>query len=67
MGINLGDIVLLNIIKEFPGIKVPEIVKKLQMKDLIVNSDKVRSETKRNLLNYIEYKGLNKTGGYYSK
>ena len=58
---------MLKLIKEFPGIKVPEIVKKLQMKDLIVNSDKVRNEIKRNLFNYIEYKGSYKTCGYYLK
>lgn len=58
---------MLKIIKEFPGIKVPEIVTKLQMKDLIVNSDKVRNEIKRNLSNYIEYRGSNKTGCYYLK
>ena len=66
---NISDFGLevLKLIKEFPGIKVPEIVNKLQMKDLIVNSDKVRNEIKRNLFNYIEYKGSYKTGGYYLK
>ena len=66
---NISDFGLevLKIIKEFPGIKVPEIVEKLQMKDLVVNADKVRNEIKRNLFNYIEYKGSNKTGGYYLK
>ena len=38
-----------------------------EMKDLVVNADKVRNEIKRNLFNYIEYKGSNKTGGYYLK
>ena len=66
---NISDFGLevLKLIKEFPGIKVPEIVRKLQMKDLVVNADKVRNEIKRNLFNYIEYKGSNKTGGYYLK
>ena len=66
---NISDFGLevLKLIKEFPGIKVPEIVEKLQMKDLVVNADKVRNEIKRNLFNYIEYKGSNKTGGYYLK
>ena len=58
---------VLMLIKEFPGIKVPEIVKEFQMKDLIGNSDKVRNEIKRNLYNYIEYKGSYKMGGYYLK
>lgn len=58
---------VLKLIKKFPGIKVPEIVEKLKIKDLVVNSDKVRNEIKRNLFNYIEYKGSNKTGGYYLK
>ena len=58
---------VLKLIKKFPGIKVPEIVEKLRIKDLVVNSDKVRNEIKRNLFNYIEYKGSNKTGGYYLK
>lgn len=66
---NISDFGLevLKLIKEFPGIKVPEIVEKLQMKDLIANADKVRNEIKRNLFNYIEYKGSNKIGGYYLK
>ena len=66
---NISDFGLevLKLIKEFPGIKVPEIVRKLQMKDLVVNADKVRNEIKRNLFNYLEYKGSNKTGGYYLK
>lgn len=57
----------MKIIKEFPGIKVPELVIKLQKRNLIVNPDKVRNEIKRNLYRYIEYKGSNKTGGYYLK
>ena len=66
---NISDFGLevLKLIKDFPGIKVPGIVNKLQMKDLVVNSDKVRNEIKRNLFNYIEYKGAKKTGGYYLK
>jgi predicted HTH transcriptional regulator len=66
---NISDFGLevLKLIKEFPGIKVPEIVRKLQIKDFVVNSDKVRNEIKRKLFNYIEYKGSNKTGGYYLK
>ena len=58
---------MLKLIKEFLCIKIPKIVKKLQMKDLIVNSDKVKNEIGRNLFNYIEYRGSNKTGGYYLK
>lgn len=58
---------VLRLIKEYPGIKVPQIVQKLERKNLIVNSDKVRNEIKRNLYKYIEYKGSNKTGGYYLK
>lgn len=59
---NISDFGLevLKLIKDFPGIKVPGIVNKLQMKDLVVNSDKVRNEIKRNLFNYIEYKGAKK-------
>lgn len=50
-----------------PGIKFPEIVKGLQLRNLDVNPDKVRNEIKRNLFSYIEHKGSNKTGGYYIK
>ena len=66
---NISDFGLdvLKLIKEFPRIKVPEIVRKSQIIDLVVNTDKVRNEIKRNLFNYIEYKGSNKTGGYYLK
>lgn len=58
---------VLKLIKEFPGIKVPEIVVRLQESNMIVNADKVRNELKRNLNKYVEYKGSNKTGGYYLK
>lgn len=58
---------VLKTIKEFLGIKVSEIVIKLQKGNLIVNSDKVRNEIKRNLYKYIVYKGSNKNGGYYLK
>lgn len=58
---------VLKLIKEFPGIKVPELVIKLQEKSLIVNADKIRNEIKRNLFKYIEHKGSNKSGGYYLK
>ena len=66
---NINDFGLevLKLIKEFPGIKVPEIVIKLQKNNMIVNADKVRNELKRNLYKYVEYKGSNKTGGYYLK
>lgn len=66
---NISDLGLeiLKLIKEFPGIKVPELVIKLQNKSLIVNADKIRNEIKRHLYKYIEYKGSNKTGGYYLK
>ncbi len=64
---NISDFGLevLKLIKEFPGIKVSDIVKKLQKNNLVANADKVRNEIKRNLVKYIEYKGSNKTGGYY--
>ena len=64
---NINDIGLeiLKIIKKIPGVKVPEIVVKLQEKNLLVSADKVRNELKRNLTNYVEYIGSNKTGGYF--
>lgn len=58
---------MLKLIKEFQGIKVPEIVVRLQENNMIVNADKVRNELKRNLNKYVEYKDSNKTGGYYLK
>ena len=66
---NISDFGLevLKLIKKFPGIKVPEIVEKLRSNNLTINSDKVRNEIKRNMTDYLEYKGSNKTGGYYLK
>ena len=48
-------------------IKVPEILKKLQRNNKTVSVDKIRNEIRRNLQQYVEYKGSNKTGGYYIK
>lgn len=64
---NINDIGLeiLKIIKKIPGVKVPEIVVKLQEKNLLVSADKVRNELKINLTNYVEYIGSNNTGGYF--
>ena len=64
---NINDIGLeiLKIIKKIPGVKVPEIVVKLQEKNLLVSADKVRNELKRNLTNYVEYIGSNKTCVYF--
>ena len=47
---------VLNLVKEFPGIKISEIVERLQIKNVIANYDKVKNKIKRNLFNYIEYK-----------
>ena len=56
---------ILKAIKANPGIKVSEIVIKIQEKGLLVNTDRVRNELKRNLTRYVEYIGSNKTGGYF--
>ena len=56
---------ILKAIKANPGIKVSEIVIKIQEKGLLVNTDKVRNELKRKLTNYIEYIGSNKMDGYF--
>ena len=64
---NISDfgLEILKAIKANPGIKVSEIVIKIQEKGLLVNTDRVRNELKRNLTRYVEYIGSNKTGGYF--
>ncbi len=58
---------ILKIIRDYPGINVPEIITKLQEMDILVNVDKVRNELKRSLSIYVEHRGSNKNGGYYLK
>ena len=41
------------------------MVIKMQEKGLLANTDRIRNELKRNLTKYVEYIGLNKTGGYF--
>jgi len=58
---------ILSIIKQKPGIKVPEIVEFLNRNNYNINIDKVRNTIKRELSKLIIYKGSNKKGGYYIK
>lgn len=64
---NISDygLEILKAINANSGIKVFEIVVKIQEKGLLANADKVRNELKRNLTNYVKYIGPNKTGGYF--
>jgi len=58
---------ILFVIYTHPGIKVSRIVELLLYKYSNLNSDKVRNHIKRHLYKYIEYRGSNKTGGYFTK
>ena len=58
---------ILKIVKNYPGINIPNIVLKIQTENTSVTKFKVRNEIQRNLTNYVEHRGSNKTGGYYLK
>lgn len=47
---------ILKVIKENPGIKVPTILEKLVLLDSSITADRIRNEISRNLARYIEYR-----------
>ena len=65
--INDVGLEILKIVKNYPGINIPNIVLKIQTTNTSVTKFKVRNEIQRNLTNYVEHRGSNKTGGYYLK
>ncbi len=50
-----------------PGISTIKLTELIQAKLPLVSRDMIKNELKRNLSNYIEHRGSNKTGGYYLK
>lgn len=56
---------ILRAIKENPGLNTIEIENKLDSPEITRNM--IKNELKRNLRNYIEHRGSNKSGGYYLK
>ena len=58
---------ILKSISENPGINAAELVIKLSAFDSAINKDKIYNTIKRQLKNYVERRGANKTGGYYLK
>lgn len=58
---------ILKSISENPGINAAELVIKLSAFDSAINKDKIYNTIKRQLKNYVERRGTNKTGGYYLK
>ena len=60
-------LLILRVIKEQPGINVPQILEEIRPMMDNVSPDRIRNELRRNLTKYIEHRGPNKTGGYYIK
>ena len=60
-------LMILKVINDYPGIRVPKIYELIKIENSTVTVDKIRNEIKRKLANYIEHKGSDKTGGYYIK
>lgn len=58
---------ILKTVSANPGINAAELVIKLSAFDSAINKDKIYNTIKRQLKNYIERRGANKTGGYYLK
>lgn len=67
VNLNDRDLLILKIIKENPGLRVPEILSRAKKYDASINEDKIKNSLKRKLNNYVEFKGAPKNGGYYLK
>lgn len=65
--INELDLAILQVIYHNPGVKVPAIYNELSMSYSTITVDQIRNSIKRKIMNYIEYRGSRKTGGYYFK
>lgn len=65
----LGDveIALLRIISLNPGLNAVKLLNKAKQNYSDVTIDTIRNVIKRKLVDYIEFKGAPKTGGYYIK
>ncbi len=63
--INEDSLLILRIIKNNPGIKVKEIHNLLIKENPKITIDIIKNNIKRYLTKYVEFKGPNKTGGYY--
>ena len=58
---------IMKILKLNPGISTIKLTELIKVKIPSVSRDMVKNELKRNLNNYVEHRGSNKTGGYYLK
>ena len=65
--INDLALLILRVVKRTPGLNVPQILDEIRPEMAYVNADRIRNELRRNLTKFIEYRGSNKTGGYYMK
>ena len=65
--INDLALLILRVVKGQPGLNVPQILDEIRLEMPNVNADRIRNELRRNLTQYIEHRGSNKTGGYYIK
>ncbi|MDO4940341.1 MAG: hypothetical protein Q4E33_01445 [Erysipelotrichaceae bacterium] len=58
---------ILSLISNNPGIKVPEMFEMILKEDATINADKIRYSLKTELKEMVELRGSRKTGGYYLK
>lgn len=63
--INDTGLEILKLVKANPGIKVPEMVKRLGTAVSDINADKIRNTIRRELKGHIRLIGSRKTGGYH--
>lgn len=61
------DLMILKVVKEYPGLRVPALTEILVKEDSSITSDRIKNSLKRNLKDYIEFRGAAKNGGYYLK
>ena len=61
------DVLILKTVQSHPGLRAPAITKIIEQIDNTVTLDRVKNSLKRNLKEYIEFRGAAKNGGYYIK
>ena len=66
---SINDIALeiLKALKKTPGLNTVELTELIKKQIPLVSRNMIKNELKRNLVDYVEHRGPNKTGGYYLK
>lgn len=61
------DLLLMKTINDYPGLRVPGIMKVMTAERKDITENMIKNSLKRGLKNYVEFIGAAKNGGYYLK